>query len=87
MENIPFIVHESNMARMERTNKRLWILCILLVLLLLGTNVAWAIYGAKFMEEEQEELEIEVKEFNAFISEIGDINNSKGDPDDENPQT
>lgn len=35
-EPVPFVVHESDMARAERTNKRLWILIILLVLLIAG---------------------------------------------------
>lgn len=35
-EPVPFIVHESDMARMERTYKRLWILIILLVLVIAG---------------------------------------------------
>ena len=28
-EPVPYIVHESILARMERTIKRLWILCII----------------------------------------------------------
>lgn len=38
---IPYFCHEGEMARAERTIKRLWILCILLVVLLVGTNAAW----------------------------------------------
>ena len=38
---IPYFCHEGDMARAERTIKRLWILCIRLILLLVGTNVAW----------------------------------------------
>jgi preprotein translocase subunit YajC len=34
-DNIPYIVHESQMSRMERTIKRLWILCIVIFLALL----------------------------------------------------
>ena len=35
---VPFVVHESEMTRMERTNHRLWILCIALLVALLVTN-------------------------------------------------
>ena len=49
---IPFIAHESAMARMERTIKRLWILLMILVVLLVGSNVAWIIYESQFVEEE-----------------------------------
>ena len=50
-KDVPYIVHESIMARMERMIKRLWILCILLVLLLVGTNGAWIWYENQFMDE------------------------------------
>ena len=48
---IPFVVHEGYMARQERTIKRLWILCILLIILLVGTNIAWIHYENQFMDE------------------------------------
>lgn len=47
-EPIPFIAHESAMARMERTIKRLWILLMVMLVLLVGSNVAWIIYEAQF---------------------------------------
>lgn len=48
---IPYFCHEGDMARAERTIKRLWILCILLVVLLVGTNIAWIHYENQFMDE------------------------------------
>ena len=47
-DNVPFIVHESAMARAERTAKRLWITVVLLALLLVGTNGAWIWYQSQF---------------------------------------
>lgn len=47
-EPVPYIVHESDMARQERTIKRLWILLILLIVLFVGSNVAWIIYENQF---------------------------------------
>lgn len=35
-------------AQMERTIKRLWILCIILLVLLVGTNIAWWRYESQF---------------------------------------
>ena len=46
--NVPYIVHEAMMARMERTIKRLWILVILLAVFLVGTNAAWIYYENQF---------------------------------------
>lgn len=48
---VPYIVHEADMARQERTIKRLWILLILLVVLLVGSNIAWIAYESQFADE------------------------------------
>lgn len=45
---INYAAHEGMMARMERTIRRLWILCIILILLLAGTNAAWIYYENSF---------------------------------------
>lgn len=50
-EPVPYIVHESAMARQERTIKRLWILLILVISLLVATNGAWIWYENQFVEE------------------------------------
>lgn len=39
--NVPYIVHEADMARMERSNKRLSVLACILVALLFITNALW----------------------------------------------
>lgn len=54
MENekmIPYFAHEGIVAKMERANRRLWILCIVLILLLAGTNGAWIYYESQFVDE------------------------------------
>ena len=70
MESVPYIVHESGMARLERTIKRLWILCILLILLLVGTNVAWLFYVAQNDDEIQIENEVETDAIMTGLDEI-----------------
>ena len=47
-ESVPYIVHESSVARMERTAKRLWITILTLILLLVGTNAAWIWHESQF---------------------------------------
>ena len=44
-------------AMAERTIKRLWIVIILLIVLLVGTNVAWIYYENQFVEEVTETVE------------------------------
>ena len=47
-ENVPYLVHEMEMARAERTIKRLWITTLILIFLLVGTNMAWCWYENQF---------------------------------------
>lgn len=46
MENnsVPYIVHEGDMARMERSNKRLWIVILVLIVIVIVSNIAWLCY-------------------------------------------
>lgn len=48
---IPYYVHEGEMTRLDRINCRLWIALIVVILLLVGTNVAWVIYESQFQDE------------------------------------
>jgi hypothetical protein len=45
---IPYIAFESATSRQERTIKRLWILCLVLIIALLGTNAGWIWYENQF---------------------------------------
>lgn len=47
-KQVSYLEFESSQARMERVNKRLWILCIILIATLLGTNCAWIVYENQF---------------------------------------
>ena len=51
-ENVPYIVHESSMARMERQIKRLWITVLVLIVMLVATNGAWVWYESQFSDIE-----------------------------------
>ena len=58
-EAVPYIVHESAMARAERSAKRLWVVVILLIILLVGTNGAWLWYESQFEVVETTTIEAE----------------------------
>lgn len=62
---VPYIVHESEMARKERTEKRLWIVILVLIVCLVGSNLAWAIYESQFetIETESTDVTQEVDQF------------------------
>lgn len=50
VQTIPYIAHEQEMARRERTEKRLWLTIILLICLLVGTNAGWLYYESQFTD-------------------------------------
>jgi len=41
---VPFIVHEAEMARQERTIKRLWIAALIILAALVASNAAMALH-------------------------------------------
>ena len=48
---IPYYAHEGEMVRMERMNKRLWIVVLVLIVALVGTNAGWILYESQFEDE------------------------------------
>ena len=80
-ESVPYIVHESSMARMERTAKRLWITILTLIFLLVCSNCIWIWYENKF--EEIEIVQENADGYNSFIGNDGDI--VYGETNGENP--
>lgn len=73
LEPVPYIVHESAMARQERNNKRLWIVVIILIAALILSNAAWVWYESQF-----EVVETTVKQDVQQDTEDGSTNNFVG---------
>lgn len=82
MEQIPFVAHEADMTRMERVIRRLWILCIILALALVGTNAAWVVYENSFETVNTSVMQENESEYNNFIGNDGDIKNGTTNGDD-----
>lgn len=61
-KDVPFIVFEATMSRMERTIKRLWITIMLLICLLVGSNLAWLYYNEQFETVESTAITQEVEQ-------------------------
>ena len=81
-ESVPYVVHEGIMTRQERTIKRLWILCIILIFTLIGTNGAWIWYENQFEDTETIVTQDTPNGNNNFVGHDGDIIN--GSSDDQN---
>jgi hypothetical protein len=74
---VPFVVHENMRAQMDLQIRRLIRVIVLLVVLLVGSNMAWLFY-----EEQFETVRVQQENdrgINNFIGNDGDINN--GNPD------
>lgn len=79
-ESVPYIVHESSMARMERQIKRLWIALIVVIAMLFASNAGWLIYESQFATISYEQDGEGINNVN--IGEQGDLNNGT---ESENP--
>ena len=80
MEQIPFIAFESALARLERTNRRLFILCVILALMLLVTNAGWIYWENSF--EDVVVTQDNANGYNSYIGNDGNIN--YGETNDKN---
>ena len=70
-ESVPYIVHESSMARMERQIKRGWIALIVAVCLLFASNAVW-LYA--WMQYDYSSEEIVYQQDGEGTNIIGDSN-------------
>ena len=70
-ENVPYLVHESEMARAERIIKRLWITTLILIFLLVGTNAAWMYFESQWETVYQEVVQEADNGTNNFVG--GDL--------------
>ena len=79
-ESVPYIVHESSMARMERQVKRGWIALIVAVALLFASNVLW-LYAWMQYDYSSEETIVDVNSDDGgnanYIGNDGDIVNGE----------
>ena len=78
--SVPYVVHESTMARAERQSKRLVAIIILLIILLVGSNIGWLVYESQFETVEntvEEDVVVDAGENGIanYIGNDGDITN------------
>lgn len=82
METVPFVAFESVCTRLERNNRRLFIICIALLVALLATNIGWIAYEAQYQTvsyEQEVQQEATENGNNVFVG--GD---AYGDADSQN---
>ena len=92
VQMIPYAVHEGDVARMERTNRRLWILCLVMFLALVTTNAGWIYYESQFEDvvtTQEVSQDVDTGEGDAFVQGIGDYygeGKAKGEDYYEDPE-
>ena len=69
---IPYFSHEGDMARMERANKRLWIVILVLIIAFVGSNVYW-VWRENQYEDIVVEQEVDTGQGDATVTGVGDI--------------
>lgn len=87
MKEVPYIVLETELARLERIIKREFILIIITLVLLVGTNACWLYYESQFEEvvtTTQEVTQDNDNGVNNFIGNDGDITNGETEDQDNN---
>ena len=57
-KNVPYFFYEGDMSRLERQLKRLWIVVLVLIFMLVGSNCAWLWYESQLetIEETYQEV-------------------------------
>jgi len=73
---VPVMIFERAQARMERSNRRLWILIIILVVLLFASNIGWIIWENSWEYIPSSTISQEVNSDdggNAYIQDSGNI--------------
>ena len=78
---IPYFSHEGDMARMERSNRRLWVIILVLIAALLITNGAWIYYENQFTDEVSVKQDVETGDGDAYVNGIGDFNYGTSETD------
>lgn len=70
-----YMMHEADMARMERVNKRLWIALLVVIALFTLNNAAWIYYENQFIDEMTITQESDAKDGGtAIVNNGGDMN-------------
>lgn len=69
---VDYITHEGMVARMERAQKRMFVLCIILIALLLGSWIGVFVYESQF-EDVSVSQDIDTGEGDAVIAGVGDV--------------
>lgn len=69
--SIPFFVHEATVERLERINKRWFIMALVVFILFVLTNAGWIVYESQFATYEVEQT-VDTGDGAAIVAGVGD---------------
>ena len=81
-KDVPYIVHEVAVARLERVIKRMWVLVLSLIILLVASNGAWIWWESQYQTIETTITQENADGYNNYIGNAGDIVNGNADNQD-----
>ena len=81
-KDVPYIAHESAVARLERVIKRMWVLVLLLIFLFVASNGAWIWWESQYQTIETTITQENADGYNNYIRNDGDIVNGNADNQD-----
>ena len=61
VKDVSYIAFESVVARFDRVIKRLWVIILILIFLLIGTNLSWLYYESQFEDVTETTVTQDVK--------------------------
>lgn len=79
-KDVPYIVHENAMARLERTIEKLWVALLIVFVLFIGSNMCWMYYENQF-EDVTITNEVDTGNGEATVTGIGDIEYGESEAD------
>ena len=85
-ESIPYIVHESSMARMERQVKRGWIALIVAVFFLFVSNAGWLYAWCQYDYSSEETIYQQDGEGTNIIGDSNEVDNYGAESDNSEAQ-
>lgn len=82
-KDVPYIVHEGTVDRLERIIRRMWILCIVMFVAFVASNAVWIWYEGQFVDTTTITQEVSAdSSSHAVVSGVGDIYGSENKADD-----
>ena len=81
-KDVPYIAHESAVARLERVIKRLWVLALVLIVLLAASNAAWIWWESQYETIETTITQENADGYNNYIGNDSDVVNGNADNQD-----